>query len=295
MNFGDLEFDFKVSRKTVPGIVQETCEVIWNVLQPLEMPEPNKEMWLKKSAQFYKFTNFPNCVGSVDGKNIRIQCPPNTGSDYFNFKKYFSIVLMAVADANYYFTATDVGSYGREGDSYIFKKSNFWKRFTAGQLDLPGDKPLPSDDSREGTPVPHVLLGDEAFGLSKNLLRPYPSKNLSHEKRIYNYRHARARRVVECTFGILSNKWHILHSVILVHPNFASIIVQCCCVLHNFVRKRDGFVFEDTLSCQLQGVQESASVGGRSQGIEVREMFCDYFNGPGALPWQNKRVRMGTN
>ena len=93
-------------------------------------------------------------MGSVDGKHIRMQCPPNTGSDYFNFKKYFSIVLVAVADANYYFTAIDVGSYVREGDSYVFKKSNFWKRFTAGQLDLPGDKALPSNDSREGTPVP---------------------------------------------------------------------------------------------------------------------------------------------
>jgi hypothetical protein len=121
------------------------------------MPEPNKEMWLKKSAEFYKFTNFPNCLGSVDGKHVRMQCPPNTGSDYFNFKKCFSIVLMAVADANYYFTPTD-GSYGRAGNSYIFKKSNFWKRFTAGQLDLSGDKPLPSDESKEGTPVPHVLL-----------------------------------------------------------------------------------------------------------------------------------------
>jgi hypothetical protein len=225
------------------------------------MPEPNKEMWLKKSAEFYKFTNFPNCVGSVDRKHIRMQCPPNTGSDFFNFKKYFSIVLMAVADANYYFMATDVGSYGSEGDSYVLKKSNFWKRFTAGQLDLPGDKPLPR--MTQGTPV-HVLLGDEAFGLSKNLLRPYPSKNLSHEKRIYNYRHTSARHVVEC-IGILSNKWHLLHSIILVHPNFVSIIVQCCCVLYNFVRKRDGFVFEDTRSCELQGVQESASVGGRSQ------------------------------
>jgi len=56
--------------------------------------------------------------------------------------------------------------------------------FTAGQLDLPGDKTLPSNDSRQGTPVPQVLLGDEAFGLSKNLLRPYPSKNLSHEEDI---------------------------------------------------------------------------------------------------------------
>jgi hypothetical protein len=108
--------------------VQETCEVIWNVLQPLEMPEPNKEIWLKKSVQFYKFTNFPNCFGSVDGKHQN--SVPAQYWIYFNFMKYFSIVLMAVADANYYFTATDFGSYGREGD--ILKKSNFWKRFTAG-------------------------------------------------------------------------------------------------------------------------------------------------------------------
>jgi hypothetical protein len=37
----------------------------------------------------------------------------------------------------------------------------------------------------------------------------------------------------------------------------------------------------------LPGLQESASVG-HSEGIEAREMFCEYFNGPGALPWQNK-------
>ena len=65
---------------------------------------------------------------------------------------------MAVADANYYFTATDVDSYGREGDSYVLKKSNFWKHFTARQLDLPGDKLLPLNDSREGTPVPMSCL-----------------------------------------------------------------------------------------------------------------------------------------
>jgi len=92
------------------------------------MPEPNKEMWLKKSAEFYKFTNFPNCVGSVDGKHIRMRCPPNTGSDFFNFKKYFSIVLMAVADANYHFTAIDLGSHGCEGDLCI-KKVKFLEAF----------------------------------------------------------------------------------------------------------------------------------------------------------------------
>ena len=105
MNFVYLEFDFKVSRKTILDIVQGTREVIWNVLKPLEMPEPNKEMWLKKCTELYIFTNFLNSVGSVDGKHIRMQFPPITVSDYFNFKKYFSVVLMVAADENYYSTS----------------------------------------------------------------------------------------------------------------------------------------------------------------------------------------------
>jgi hypothetical protein len=59
-----------------------------------------------------------------------MQCQPTTGSDYFNFKKYFTIVLMAVHDANYYFTAIDVGSYGRP----MYLKSEI-----SGNVSLPGN------------------------------------------------------------------------------------------------------------------------------------------------------------
>ena len=156
---------------------------------------------------------------------------------------------------------------------------------------MPLDSPLPVPDNFEkGPQFPYVLLGDEAFGLSEHVMRPYPPKGLSYEKRMYNYRHCRARCVVESSFGILSNKWRVLHSSMLIHPNFAIIVVQACCVLHNFVRRRDGYLFEDTLTCSLQEMDELAVVGGMSKGIDVREMFCQYFNGPGALSWQNKRV-----
>lgn len=230
-------------------------------------------------------------MGCIDGKHVRTICPPNSGSEYFNFKGFFSVVLMAVADAKYFFTAVDVGSYGREGDSSIFKKSNFGRRLKSEELDLPPDRPLPTTNvCDDGTCVPFILLGDEAFGLSKNVMRPYPSKGLTSQKRIYNCRHCRARRVVECAFGILSNKWRVMHSAMMIHPEFVNIVVQACCILHNFVRRRDGYVFEDTLSCSLTDLDDTVVIGGLSNGIDVRELLCEYFNGSGAVPWQNKRV-----
>lgn len=193
-------------------------------------------------------------------------------------------MLLAVSDAKYNFTAIDVGAYGREGDSTIFKNSNLYKRLKADQICLPKDKPL----TPSGAPVPFVLLGDEAFGLSKRVMRPYAQKNLNKGRRVYNYRHCRARRTVECAFGILSNKWRILHSCILVREEFATAVVQCCCLLHNFVKKRDGFIFDDTLTCEMDDVEDVTSVGGKSNGITVRDLFCEYFNGPGAVSWQER-------
>ncbi|KAJ8915528.1 hypothetical protein NQ315_012410 [Exocentrus adspersus] len=47
-------------------------------------------------------------------------------------------------------------------------------------------------------------------------------------------------RYIECTFGILANKWRIFHRPLNVDLDLAQDIIKACCVLHNFVRARDG-------------------------------------------------------
>lgn len=121
-SYKNLQNKYRISKKTLAKLIKETCGIIWTVLAPTEMAAPNKEScsWKRISEGFKDNANFPHCLGALDGKHIRIQCPRNSGSLYFNYKKYNSIVLLALVDSNYLFTVIDVGSYGRENDSTIF-------------------------------------------------------------------------------------------------------------------------------------------------------------------------------
>lgn len=96
------------------------------------------------ASEYYEKTQFPHCIGAVDGKHIRCANPKNSGSIFFNYKKYFSIVLMAIVNSEYCFISIYVGAYGKEGDSTVFKESVFGKKLYAEQLGLPAPFCLPN-------------------------------------------------------------------------------------------------------------------------------------------------------
>ena len=192
--------------------------------------------------------NFPNCLGAIDGKHIRIIKPTASGSLYYNSKNFYSMVLLAVCGAQYNFTYVDIGSFGKESDTSIFKNSTLYKSLIDEKLKIPCAKALPG----QITKMPHVFVGDEVFGLSANILRPYAGHNLNDKQKIFNYRLTRARRYIECTFGILSNKWRIFHCPLNVSQDLAIDIVKSCCILHNFARQRDGFNYEEIITQSLQ-------------------------------------------
>jgi len=109
------------------------------------IPEPNEET-LKQTADGYnRLWHFPHCCGSIDGKHIRIIFPVNSGSRYFNYKDFYSIVMLGLVDHNYKFLAVDVGSYGTEGDAGIFAKSPLGNNLSKA-IKFPPPEPLPDQN-----------------------------------------------------------------------------------------------------------------------------------------------------
>ncbi|KAM9504537.1 uncharacterized protein ACWYII_047371 isoform 1-T1 [Salvelinus alpinus] len=120
--------------------------------------------------------NFPNCLGSIDGKHVVIQAPPCSGSQFYNYNGTYSVVLLAVVDAIYCFRVVDVGAYSKGSDGGTLRDSAFGQALQDGTLEIPPPASLPGAEGLG--PVPHVFVGDEAFPLRPNLMRPYAGRQL---------------------------------------------------------------------------------------------------------------------
>lgn len=200
-SYPSLSCAFRVGVTTACNIIRETCDILWKQLQPLVLPVPTTEEWEVMADKFCKRWSLPNCVGAIDGKHIAIQAPHHSGSTYFNYKKYYSTVLLGVCDAEYCFSFVDIGAYGAQSDSGILQLSSFGKKLIENRLNLPMAKELPNCPQKRK--IPFYFVGDEAFPLKDNLMRPISKPRigeLQREERVFNYRLSRARRVIENTF-----------------------------------------------------------------------------------------------
>ena len=245
-SYSSLSYQYRISTSAISCFVPDVCEVIYDVLVDEYMKFPqNKEEWLHLAKEYEERWQFPNCFAAVDGKHIALFHPSLSGSIYYNYKGFHSIVLMALVDANYKFIYVDVSCQGRLSDGGVFKNTSFYKLLINGKLNLPEPRQLPiisgHNDSflnhaEERPMLPYIYVGDDAFSLSIHCMKPYAQQGLSNSKRIFNYRLSWARRTTENAFGILVHRFRALLSRLNLCPQTATKVVLAICALHNLLR-----------------------------------------------------------
>lgn len=121
----------------------------------------------------YNDWDFPNCVRALDGKHIAIECPANSGSNCYNYKKFYSLVFMALCDSRYCFTIVDIGNYGRDNDAHIFNNSILGGAF------INNEAVITPQSSVSGHTLPYVIVADEIVRLKPWLMKLYGGKGMS--------------------------------------------------------------------------------------------------------------------
>ncbi|KAG5870182.1 hypothetical protein JTB14_032474 [Gonioctena quinquepunctata] len=165
-SFGELKFQTAISAQTLGRIIVEIRDALVHVLKRYSKIPASEREWKDVAQQFERRWNFSNCIRAIDGKHINIRKPPGSGSYYFNYKNSFSVVLMAVVNANYEFIMVDVGANGG-GCSPI--RNFISDSLVTNSIFLS----LMIKQTVKSNKQPYVFVADDAFPLMDNIMKPF--------------------------------------------------------------------------------------------------------------------------
>ena len=147
-------------------------------------------------------------------------------------------------------------------------------------------------------------------------MKPYPQKNLSLEKHIFNYRLSRMRRISENALGILGNCWRVFRKPFLLEPEKFKAITLVVRTLHNWLRKEsdtgnvyflptlvaredpetgeiiEGYRRKEISTESWKSLSNTRAHNPANAAKRIREEFTDYFTNEGCIPWQWKCARV---
>ena len=112
---------------------------------------------------------------------------------------------------------------GECGDQVAFERTPLWHCF----CDLPAG---------------YVLIGDAAYSVGESRLTSFTGGHRNDPtKDAFNFFLSQLRIRIEMAFGLLTNKWRILHSPLQTNLGHASDILMACARLHNSCIDADGW------------------------------------------------------
>ncbi|XP_016418989.1 putative nuclease HARBI1 [Sinocyclocheilus rhinocerous] len=219
---------FGVGISTACDCVKDFCSSVENILLPEVITIPQAEKLKELSLNFEQRWGLPQCVGAIDGSHIPILAPQEYHTEYFNRKRWYSIVLQAVVDAKGLFWNVFAGLPGSLHDARVLRLSALWELAERRHLFAQQYRNINGQD------VGFYILGDAAYPLTSWLMKPFPDNGfLTAQQQVYNHKTSKARVVVENAFGRLKGRWRCLLKRNDCNLERVKSMVLTCCVLHN--------------------------------------------------------------
>ena len=213
---------FNVTKSSVFRIVRRICHAIVKSLGAQFISLPSGERLKKVAEQFRRKKGLPNCIGSIDGTHIPIKAPYDNAEEYVNRKKFHSIQLQGVCDADRFFTDVYCAYPGSVHDARVLRNSPLYQ-------DAENSKSVLFPEST-------YIIGDAAYPLKTWLVTGFKNDGkLTREQRQFNYVLSSTRIKIEHTFGLLKDRFRKLKVMMDIDKvEDIPLLVTSACVLHNF-------------------------------------------------------------
>ena len=263
---------FGLGRSTVCIVVLDTCRAIQKLL-PRYVCIPKDEKLRDIVDGFDACWGFPQCAGAIDGTHIPILRPAgDSGSDYYNRKGFYSIIMQAVVDYRGTFLDIYIGWPGKVHDARVFANSSLYDMAQHGTL-LPDWK-----KNICGIDVPLCILGDPAYPALPWLMKAYPEhQQMSKKEKHFNYRQSRARMVVENAFGRLKGRWRCLLKRNDCHVQNVILITSACVVLHNLCEMYNDNCISEWTAAEVGADSSTSSTAVCLNANTIRDAIAMYL------------------
>ena len=216
---------FGIGRSTAGQILHEFCSALVDTFfhRFIKFPSTSNEI-NDTINDFYTRCGYPTCIGSLDGTHIAIKPPLGFETDYFNYKKYHSVIMLAVVNSSLLFTYVNIGASRRCNDSSVYSRLSLADVI---QMPIYADHYVTINNIK----IQSHLIADSAFALKPNVMKPYAvRRNIPRSQSLFNYRLSHYRCCVERAFGSLKNRFRCLNK--RLDCNVCTII-KAATILHN--------------------------------------------------------------
>ncbi|CAN1139133.1 Putative nuclease HARBI1 [Linum perenne] len=175
----------------------------------------------------------PGCIGALDGTIIKVFTTKDAQPRYRTRKGDTGINVLAACNQNMQFMYCLAGWEGSAHDSRVLR-----------------DAISRTNGLRVPTVAGKYYLCDAGYANARGFLTPFRGQRYHLQEwgrniprtaeEYYNMKHSGARNVIERAFGILKMRWAILRDSSWFSPRMVGMIMNACCLLHNYIRREGG-------------------------------------------------------